>query len=129
MLNHLDDVKKAIDDAVTAATKANNTALVTQLQTASKARTGVFDFLTANYQNDEDGIQRPGKLREDLQGVYFAAQGLITPPVVEALHRANAEYADGVSRYNAFVGTLAPLNTSLKAAGMKSVPAVTVTAQ
>jgi hypothetical protein len=128
MLNNLDDVKKAIDANVAAAKKANNAALSAKLQDALTARTAVFDYLTADYHNDEDSIQRPGKLREDVESVFFGAQGLTTQPVAQAVRRVDGELRVGVGKYDAFVTTVLPgLNAALKQAGMKAVPAVTVT--
>ncbi|MEO6835625.1 MAG: hypothetical protein ABI231_06935 [Candidatus Tumulicola sp.] len=127
MLNNLDAVKKTIDEAAGTSKKAANAALFSKLADALTARASVFDFLTANYQNDEDGIQRPGALREDLFGAYFGAQGLLTQPVVQYLVRTHAQVQDGVIRYNAFVKNVLPgVNAALKQAGMKALTAPAV---
>ncbi len=123
MLNALDDVKKAIDAESATAKKANNAAAVAALDAAAAARKSLFDRLTADYQNDEDGIQRPGALREDIEGLYFGAQGLITAPVKAAMARADGELRDAVGAYNAFVAQILPqTNVQLQHAGMKSLP-------
>jgi photosystem II stability/assembly factor-like uncharacterized protein len=122
MLNNLDDLKKALDSATADATKANNTALVTQLTQASTARQTLFDSLAVKIRGE--GTQDEGKVREDLFGAYQVAQGLITPPVVYALGRANAEFRASVARYNTFVSTLPSVNAALKSANMKALPVI-----
>jgi hypothetical protein len=111
MLNNLDAAKKDIDAATKAATDKNAYAA------AEAARVKIFNALTANYQNDEDSIQTPGALREDIQTSYFGSQGVITQPVADYNKRMDGEIRDAVVRYNAFVtGPLVPVETALKAA-------------
>lgn len=125
MLNGLDDAKKAIDTDLDAAKKANNAALEAKLNDALTARKTIFDVLTADYHNDEDGIQRPGALREDLQTAYYGSQGLITEPVADYIGRINGKLHAAVGQYNGFVtGVLPGVNAALKQAGMKALPAV-----
>ena len=125
MLNHLDDVTKAANTDLAAAQKAQNTALVAKLNDFLAARKTLFDTLTADYHNDEDGIQRPGALREDVQSAYFGAQGLPTQPVIEFIARINGELRDGAGRYNSFVSNAVPAaNSALQAAGMKPLPSI-----
>jgi hypothetical protein len=69
----------------------------------------VFNELTANYQNDEDSIQRPGALREDIQGLGFQSGSIISPPLVEFAKRIEANYRKAVSDYNAYVESVRPL--------------------
>ncbi|HVN68677.1 MAG TPA: hypothetical protein VMU38_03360 [Candidatus Binatia bacterium] len=127
MLNNLDDLKKAIDTALDASKKANNTALTATLDDASKARQTLFDSLAVNIRGE--GTEDEGKLHEDVFGAYQTAQGLITPSVESFLTRVDSEYRDGVGRYNAFVtGVLPGVNAALKKAGMKSLPAVKLVA-
>jgi photosystem II stability/assembly factor-like uncharacterized protein len=122
MLNGLDAVKKTLADDATAAKKANNAALVAQIAAAQSAHDAVFNMLTANYQNDEDSIERPGKLREDLEAAFFAGTGLITPPVTNYVRRVEGQYANGVAHYNAYVRSLATLDAALKAAKLTAIP-------
>jgi photosystem II stability/assembly factor-like uncharacterized protein len=122
MLNRLDDVKKTLAGDLAAAQKAKNAALASQIAGAQASHDAVFNSLTANYQNAEDSIQRPGKLREDLEGAFFGASGLITPPVEDFLGRVQGEYASGVARYNAYIRTLPALNAALKSAGLSEIP-------
>jgi photosystem II stability/assembly factor-like uncharacterized protein len=122
MLNNLDDVKKTLAADETAANKANNTALAAQIAAAQTGHDGIFNMLTANYQNEEDSIEEPGALREDIETAFFTGLGLGTPPVTTFVHRVEGEYADGVSRYNAYVRSLLALNAALKTAGLTQFP-------
>jgi photosystem II stability/assembly factor-like uncharacterized protein len=125
MLNNLDGVKKAISTALASAKKANDATLTDKLNQAETARKTLFDSLTADYHNDEDGIQRAGQLREDVEGVYFAAQGLVTQPVVAAMHELDGEMQASVTRYNTFVNDVVPgVSTALKQAGLKPLTPV-----
>jgi hypothetical protein len=109
-----------LDTASDAAKKANNTALSTQIQSALDARKALFDILTANYQNDEDGIQMQGALREDIQTAFFVAQNVPTKPGDQFVGRVTAELRDAVAKYNAYVtGVLPVVNSALKAVSMK----------
>ena len=120
MLNNLDAAKKDIDAATKAATDKSAYA------TVEAARVKIFNTLTANYQNDEDSIQAPGALREDVQSAYFGVQGIITQPIVEYTKRIDREVRDAVVQYNAFVtGPLVPVETALKAA--KQTPSAVTT--
>ncbi|MDQ2992913.1 MAG: hypothetical protein M3R30_08875, partial [Candidatus Eremiobacteraeota bacterium] len=122
-LNNLDKVKKALDDASADAKKTNLADLQKTLDAATAAHKTLFDSLTANFQNGEDSIQRPGALREDIGGLMFT--GFVTPPAVSFAKRMDAAFADGMGRYNAFVtGTLPGVNAALKAAGKKELPSV-----
>ena len=69
MLNNLDGITKAFNDASVEATKAGNTALLSQIAIALVDESQTRKFLSADYKGPEDFIQRPGGLREDLQ--YF----------------------------------------------------------
>ena len=122
MLNNLDAVKAALATDLTAAQKANNAALVSQIEAAQRAHDALFDQLTANYQNNEDSIQRPGKLREDIESAFFAALGLETQPAVDFIHRIEGEYGAGVSHYNDYVRSLSPLDAALRTAKLTPIP-------
>jgi photosystem II stability/assembly factor-like uncharacterized protein len=123
ILNNLDSVKKALDSAVDAANKANNSALTAKLQDALTARQTLFDSLAVNVRGE--GTEDESRLHEDLLGAYFQANGLITPAVEDLLKRIDADYRAGVARYNTFVTSVVPgTNAALKAAGMKELPAI-----
>ncbi|MBV9027170.1 MAG: hypothetical protein JO311_01015, partial [Candidatus Eremiobacteraeota bacterium] len=123
ILNNLDDLKKALDTAAGAATKANNAALTAKLQDAQTARQTLFDSLAVNIRGE--GTMDEGRLHEDLFGAFNAAQSLITPAIADGLARTDAEYRAGVGRYNAFVSNVLPgINAALRQAGMKELPAI-----
>ena len=122
MLNNLDTVKKSIDEGVAAAKKAGDTATQTKLEGVETARLAVFDELTANYQNDEDSIQLPGKVREDIQTIMFFAGTVITPALRDYAHRAEGELTTATAHYNAFVAQQLPvLNSALTTLKLKAV--------
>jgi photosystem II stability/assembly factor-like uncharacterized protein len=122
MLNTLDSVKKQLDAAGADPKAKANSALAQQIAAAMTARDTLFHQLTADYHNDEDGIQKPGALREDLQGVFFFGFGLITPAISEFGKRMDVEYKGAVGNYNSFIQTTIPaLNTALTAAGLKPI--------
>jgi hypothetical protein len=102
MLNGLDAVRKQLQSV-------KSPSLTSQARTAEAARMRVFNELTANYQNDEDSIQRPGALREDIQGLGFQSGSIISPPLVEFAKRIEANYRKAVSDYNAYVESVRPL--------------------
>ncbi len=122
MLNNLDAVKKSIDTATMTAKKAGNTDAQSKLAAIASARDSVFNLLTANYHNDEDSIERPGALREDLEQVLFMGGGVVTPAMDSFVSRIGAEYRSARARYTGFVGQQMPrLNAELKALGEKPV--------
>ncbi len=125
MLNNLDTAKKAIAAAQTAAKKTNNAALSQQLDTAMAAHDTIFNVLTADYHNDEDSIQRPGFLREDIGNLTFVSGGIISPPLREFASKIDVRYPAAVTQYNDFVTkTIQPLSDALKAANMKPIDGV-----
>ncbi|HUZ49356.1 MAG TPA: hypothetical protein VMW12_06380 [Candidatus Dormibacteraeota bacterium] len=131
MLNNIDSITKALNAASAAAKKANDTALASKLDAALASRDTVFNFLTADYHNDEDSIERPGALREDLQFGQYLAGTALTPAILDSARRVNVEYQSGVAQYNAFVTNALPgVDAALKAANQKPLPAIsTVHAQ
>ncbi len=120
MLNALDSVKKELTAAKGNAKVAGNARLQSSITQALNARQSIFSTLTADYHNDEDSIQRPGALREDMQGLGFFAQGVLTPAVINYGQRVDVAYRAAVQRYNAYVRTLAPIDAGLRSAGLKT---------
>ena len=53
--------------------------------------------LTADFTNDEDFIQRPGRVREDMQGLLFAAGAPPTPATLDYARRVDGAF-DAVMR-------------------------------
>ncbi|MDQ2871844.1 MAG: hypothetical protein M3R35_01800 [Candidatus Eremiobacteraeota bacterium] len=108
VLNHLDAQRKALQGV------SGNAAAAGEVASATKQLDALFNEFTANYHNDEDSIQRPGKLREDLPRGGYGAPTPPTPSVLEYARRFDAEYAAAIARYNAYVtGTLVPLGRRL----------------
>jgi photosystem II stability/assembly factor-like uncharacterized protein len=117
-LNNLDSIAKSLTAASTAA--KNDPALAQQISAAQARRQPVFDAFTADYKNDEDSIQRPGSLRESVPRTGLGGPQL--PPTAAQLDyakRFDAAYAAAMDGYNAYVSSLAPLQASLKKAGIK----------
>ncbi len=80
----------------------------------------VQDQLTANYQGFEDFIQRPGKVREDLQQI--AGTGIVTPAATDVQNRTFAEFAQDAKAFNDYLTTLPALNAKLKSGGYDDIP-------
>jgi hypothetical protein len=119
-LNSLDNVKAALEKAKTAAQAKNDTASVTAIDTALQNRQNLQDQLTANYQGFEDFIQRPGKVREDLQQI--SGTGIVTPAATDVEQRTYSEFAQDAKSFNDYIGTLPALNATLKSSGYGEVP-------
>ena len=119
MLNALDSAKKQLDSAAADAKKTNNTDLQAQIDAALTAREAVRKQLTADFHNDEDSIQQQGALREDLQGLFYASQGLVTPPNVEYAQRIDAEYQSARKAYNGYIGSLKNVSGTMQKGGLK----------
>jgi hypothetical protein len=106
MLNSMDSVKKSL--------QGNKTAPKAKVDAALAAWDRVFHELTADYHNDEDSIQRPGALREDMQGLGFFSQGVLTPSVRDYANRVEANYRQTMAHYNDFVRSLTGLGVHAK---------------
>ena len=121
-LDALDSVKTAIADATAAAKKAGNTQAQTQLAAIDAARETLFSSLTANYQNDEDSIQMPGKVREDVQSLMYYDGTVITPAIREYDTRVRAEARATDAAYERFKADRVPeLNHLLETLKIKPV--------
>lgn len=127
MLNALDSVKKQLEAAKGNAKTKGNAALQQQIASALAERDRLFHELTADYHNDEDSIQRPGALREDMQGLGFYGAGVVTPAVMDYGNRVDASYRQIARSYNAFVSSLAAINSALHAAGLETPQAHSIT--
>ncbi|HEU5479330.1 MAG TPA: hypothetical protein VFU90_05830, partial [Candidatus Tumulicola sp.] len=123
VLNNLDALKKSLESAERAAAKAGDSALAAQLRDAETARAGIFALFTADYHNDEDSIQRPGALREDVPSGGFLLRGNQppTPALLEYAARFDAAYAAAFAKYDGMVSNLAPLQSQLKSAGLPAL--------
>jgi len=127
VLNNLDTMKKSLASAAQAASKANDASLSSQLAAAETQRATIFSIFTADYHNDEDSIQRPGALREDVPSGGFLRGGNQPPTasLLEYAARFDDAYRAAFEKYNAFVSSLAPLQSSLKTAGIKPLDGAT----
>ncbi|MDP9019035.1 MAG: hypothetical protein M3N19_12045, partial [Candidatus Eremiobacteraeota bacterium] len=122
ILNNLDEQKASLTSANAALITAGNTALATKVASALAAREAIFNQFTANYHNDEDSIQQPGALREDIPRSGFGAPSPPSDAVLEFAHRFDLEYNAALASYNTYVtATLVPLSAELTAAGQKPV--------
>lgn len=89
---------------------------------ALRERDALFNAFTANYQNDEDSIQRPGALKEDVPRAGFGGAQPPTPALVQYARRYDAEYRAAMDRYNAYVRTLQSLAQQLHATIDAAIP-------
>ena len=122
MLNNLDSFKKAVADANAAATKANDADATAKLAALTQAHDDLFNTLTADYHNDEDSIQLPGKLREDVQGVLFGGGTVVTPALTDYASRVQKDLNAAIARYNTFVKTQVPqINSTLTNLKLKTI--------
>jgi photosystem II stability/assembly factor-like uncharacterized protein len=118
-LNDLDDVKSQLAKIKTAASAKNDEQTVAAVDAALKARDALQNSITADFQNFEDFVQRPGKVREDLLGGQQPQ--LITDPIRSLGKQIDVEYAQALAAYKAYVGTLTPLNATLQKSGLTPV--------
>ncbi len=74
--------------------------------------------LTADYTNDEDSIQRPGRVREDLGSLMYTAGSPPSSATLEFASRVDRDYAAVMDDVAAFErGDVARADAALKAAG------------
>jgi hypothetical protein len=122
MLNEIDAQRKSLQNARATAEKNGDAALVAKIDAAQKAQDAIFHRLTANYQNEEDSIQFPGQLREDVPRSGFGAPSPPTPALLDYAKRFDREFASVEQQYRTYVQTVyEPVSTQLngKAAGKK----------
>jgi hypothetical protein len=119
VLNNLDALKKSL--AAAAKASASNALLSSQIAAAESDRASLFALFTADYHNDEDSIQRPGALREDVPSSGFLRGGNQPPTasLLEYAARFDDAYRAAFGKYDAYVTGLAPLQAALKSAGLK----------
>lgn len=106
---------------------ASNAVLTARVNAMLVKREALFNAFTANYQNGEDSIQRPGALKEDLPRAGFGpSQPPPTPALLAYARRFDVEYRAAVARYDSYARSLQALSAALHAAGAKPVPAQTI---
>jgi photosystem II stability/assembly factor-like uncharacterized protein len=120
VLNQLDNQEKTLTKAQSGLSKGGNAALLAKVNEALKAHDAIFHQLTANYKNEEDSIQFPGELREDVPRAGFGAPSPPTPALLDYASRFDKAYNALMARYTAYsTGVYAPLAAQLKAVGLK----------
>ncbi|HEV3089015.1 MAG TPA: hypothetical protein VGX96_17520 [Candidatus Elarobacter sp.] len=106
--------------AASAAERAKGTSgeLATTLASVREKALALRGRLTADFTNDEDFIQRPGRIREDMQGLLFTAG---SPPSVASLEyakRVDSAFDAAMRDVSAFEREdVVRANAALKAAG------------
>jgi hypothetical protein len=122
-LNALDALKKALNVTTPALHKVGGPGVpvLAQTETVLRARDQLFNTLTANFHNDEDGIMRPGALREDLED-FQSVSAPPLPPFLAYADSVDQRYRDAMRQYNDFTVMVSALNTQLKLTGAKPVP-------
>ena len=119
-LNGLDAVRKAID-TLSKSPKARG--LIGAITNVRQEHDRIFDSLTANYANDEDSIQRPGALREDVEGL-LRLTGPPLSPLTDFARQTDARYNAALAQYNTFVTRdLVTFNGAVRGAGLQPVKA------
>ncbi|HTU69459.1 MAG TPA: hypothetical protein VMF11_03980 [Candidatus Baltobacteraceae bacterium] len=116
VLNNLDAIKKSLASA-----KPSGAALQGDVAKANAQWGTIFSSFTADFHNDEDQIQRPGSLREEIPRTGF---GAAQPPTAEQLDyasRFDTAYAAAMARYNDYVTSLQSLSKRLQASGAKPI--------
>ena len=81
-LDRIDELEKKLTDSL--GTMKKNGAPdsdLARVQAVADAGTALESRLSAGYKNDEDSINRPGSLREDIQGLFFGIFGSQGPPI------------------------------------------------
>ena len=116
VLNQMDDQRKTLQAAHDALVKnGSNAALLARVDKTLADQQAIFKRFTANYQNDEDSIQFPGELREDVPRGGFGGADPPTPALLEYASRFDAAYAKEMAAYKAFErNEYAPLAPQLK---------------
>ncbi|MHB8702867.1 MAG: WD40/YVTN/BNR-like repeat-containing protein [Candidatus Tyrphobacter sp.] len=113
-------------EASYAALVAKNAALAARVTAALHEDRAIFHAFTADYHNDEDSIQRPGALKEDVPRAGFGpSQPPPTPALLSYARRFDVEYRAAMARYDAYVRSLGALSVALRSAGAQPVAGAT----
>jgi photosystem II stability/assembly factor-like uncharacterized protein len=123
-LNALDAARKGLDAARAALAKRGGmAATIARVNSVAAARDALFYRFTANFKNDEDSIERPGALREDLEGFlgFFGGSDPPTPAIQSISDRVDADYRNVMGSYNDFAHRVESLNRSLRSAGAPAI--------
>jgi photosystem II stability/assembly factor-like uncharacterized protein len=122
VVDRLSAQRKSLLAAQSALAKSGSSALAAQVAAAQQNLESIFNEFTANYQNDEDSIQRPGALKEDIpRGGFGGAQPPPTAALLDYSRRFDVEYRAAVARYDRYVQNLRSLSNALQRAGAGSI--------
>jgi hypothetical protein len=120
ILNELDAQRKTLQTARAGLSKGGKDGMLAKVEAAQKAQDAIFRRFTANYQNDEDSIQFPGQLREDVPRAGFGGAQPPTPALLEYAKRFDREYAKAVADYRIYVRTVYdPVAAELRTVGIR----------
>ena len=119
-LNGLDAVKKQLGKIIPALQKGGSktAAALQQARALAAARDQLFDRITANFHNDEDSIERPGAVREDLED-FLMLRTPPTPAIVAYAATVDARYRNVMRAYDQFAASVDSLNRALESAKFK----------
>jgi hypothetical protein len=113
-LNRLD----AYAASAAARAKDANAELVPLLAGVRAKALALRGRLTADYTNDEDSIQHPGRIREDLQGLQYGAGAPPSAATLDYAARVDRAFAAAMRDLAAFErGDVARADAALSAAG------------
>jgi hypothetical protein len=98
--------------------KASDASLQSQVDALVKQRDALSLELSANFENGEDSIMRPGAVREDV-GAWYGFETPLTQNLRDYQRKADAELAAATKHYNEFCSSVHSLNPALQTAGLK----------
>jgi len=120
ILNAIDSQRKTLASAHASLAKSGNSALLAKVDAAQKSQDAIFRRFTANYQNDEDSLQFPGQLREDVPRSGFGDAQPPTPALLAYAQRFDAAFAQTMREYQTYLRTVYdPLVPQFKSAGAR----------
>lgn len=126
VIDRLADQRRSLQSAQAMLAKSGNTELAGQVASALQSQESIFNDFTADYQNDEDSIQRPGALKEDIpRGGFGGAQPPPTAALSNYARRFDVEYRAGIERYDRYVQLLRTLSNELERAGAGKIAEAT----
>jgi hypothetical protein len=116
-LNALDAVKKDLSKTLPPLRRGNSSAFA-QGAAILRLRDQLFSRLTADFHNDEDGIARPGALREDVEGLT-GVSGTPLPALLAFAATVDERYNNTMREYGDLATMVGSFNSTLRAAGRK----------
>ena len=116
MLNELDALKKSLS----AMDKAPQT-VQSEIDALQKQRDELAAALSANFENAEDSIQKPGALREDLAN-FYGYEAPLTQNIRDYGRRMDVRFAAVHAQYEQLRSAVRTLNTALASANLKRIP-------